>query len=75
VGTIIMTILGVAAIFGIATLLFSDKADPKERAVEATAAAAAGAAGTVGCLLQAVLSVLPILLGFFVIGLIVRSCS
>jgi hypothetical protein len=74
-GTIFLIILGIAAVIGIGSFIFSHEADPKERAKEAAGAAAGGAMASMGCLLQAVLSAIPVLIGLFIIGLMLRSCS
>ena len=74
-GTILMIILAIAAIAGIVAFISSRESDPGERAKEAAGAAAGGAMMSVGCLVQAIMSAIPVLIGLFLIGLIMRSCS
>ena len=74
-GTIFLIILGIAAIAGIGAFIFSREADPKERAKEAAGAAAGGAMMSVGCLIQAIMSAIPVIIGLVLIGLLMRSCS
>lgn len=74
-GTIALIILGIAAIAGIGAFIFSRESDPKERAKEAAGAAAGGAMMSVGCLVQAIMSAIPVIIGLVLIGLIMRSCS
>ncbi len=73
--TIIIGILAIGAIFGIITLIFSRRADPKERVKEAAGAAAGGAMMTAGCFIRMIMSAISILIGVFLIGLVLRSCS
>jgi hypothetical protein len=74
-GTILLIILGIAAVVGIGAFIFSRESDPKERAKEAAGAAAGGAILSVGCLIQAIMSAIPVIIGIVLIGLILRSCS
>lgn len=74
-GTILLIVLGIAAIFGIGTFIFSRETDPAKRTKEATDAAAGGAMLSVGCLIHCLIQAIPFLIGLFLIGLILRSCS
>lgn len=74
-GTILLIILGIAAVFGIGAFIFSRESDPKERAKEAAGAAAGSAMASIGCLIHAIMSAIPVIVGLVLIGLILRSCS
>jgi hypothetical protein len=74
-GTILLIIIVVAVVFGIGAFIFSHQADPKERAKEAANAAVGGAAASAGCMFQMILYAIPVLIGLFLIGLVLRSCS
>jgi len=73
--TIIIGVLAIGAIYGIITLILSRKSDPKERVKEAAGAAAGGTMMSAGCLIQMIMSAIPVLIGLFLIGLLLRSCS
>ena len=74
-GTVFLIILGIAAAAGLWVLIFSRESNPKERAKEAAEAAAGGAFMVILFIFQAVLSVLPFVVGLLIVGFIVRSCS
>lgn len=74
-GKYLLLIIGVGLLFGMGALIFSREADPKERAKEAVGAAVGGAAASVGFLLHMALYALPFVIGLFILGLIIRSCS
>ena len=67
---ILLIILGIAAIAGIGAFVFSRESDPKERAKEAAGAAAGGAAMSVGCIVQTIMSAIPVIIGIVLLGLI-----
>jgi hypothetical protein len=73
-GTILGIIAGIAVLFFIMSLLFSNKAAPEERIEEAVASAGAGALFSAGCMFQAIMAALPILLGIALINLIMGGC-
>ena len=73
--TIVWIIVGLAAIFGIGAFIFSDKGDPKERAAEAAGAAAGGAMMGVGCLVQLLLSAIPIDIAILIVLWVLKGCS
>ena len=66
--TILWIIGGLAVLFGVITLLSSNKSDPKERASEALGAAAGGAAMGVGCILQLIIPALMLLAGLWLLA-------
>lgn len=65
--TIVWIIVGLAAVFGIIAFICSDKGNPKERASEAVGAAAGGAMLGVGCLVQLVISAIPIVIAILIV--------
>ncbi len=65
--TIFWIILVIAGLLGIGTFVFSKKSDPRDRAVEAAGAIAGGAMFGVGCLLQAILSAIPIAIAVLIV--------
>jgi len=72
-GTILWIILGLAAVVGVGTLIFSRESDPKERAKEAVGAVAGGALLSIGCIIQTILSAIPIAIAIlFVLFLLKR---
>lgn len=74
-GTVILIILGLAAVVGLGVFIFSQESSPSERAKAAAGAAAGTAAMSVGCIVDAVLSAIPAIFGLIVLGLILRSCG
>ena len=74
-GTVFMIIVGLAIVVGIGAFIFSHESSPAERAKEAAGAAAGTAAMSIGCILQTILSAIPVLIGLIFLGLILRSCS
>jgi uncharacterized membrane protein len=71
---ILIIIIVVAAIAATVTFIFSNQGDPKERAKEAGEAAIVGAFYSGGCILQTIMSAIPIIIGLFFLGLILKSC-
>lgn len=69
-GTIVIIIIVVAALFGIGAFIFSDKGSPKDRATDAAGAAAGGAFFAGSCLFQLVIMALMALAGLWVLRLI-----
>ena len=67
-GTILLVILGIGAVFGVIAFLASNKGDPKERAVEAAGAAAGGAMMAGGCVFQLIIAGLMALAGLWLLG-------
>jgi hypothetical protein len=74
-GTILLIILGVAAVVGIIAYVGSNKSDPVERVRDAAGAAAVGGLASAGCLLRMIIAALPVLIGLLLIGLLIGSCS
>ncbi len=74
-GTILLIILGAAAVVGIIAYVGSHKSDPVERARDAAGAAVAGGLASAGCLLKMIIAALPVLIGLLLIGLLIGSCS
>jgi len=60
-------------------ILIEEKGDALKKVGDGAAAvgsvAGAGAIGIVGCLIQCVLSAIPVLIGLWIIGWFLRSCS
>jgi hypothetical protein len=74
-GTILLIILGIAAVAGIITYVGSNKSDPVERVRDAAGAATkAGGLASAGCLMM-IIQALPFVIGLLLIGLLLRSCS
>jgi len=72
--TLILIILCISVVIGVIVLIFSNQGDPKERAKEAGMAADMGALYSAGCIIQTIMSVIPLLIGLFFISLLLKSC-
>lgn len=72
---IIWIILGFALISGIASLIFSEKNDPKERAQEAANTATTSAIMSVGCLAHLILSALPLAVAILIVIWVLDGCT
>lgn len=73
--TLFWVVVSAGICFGLFALIFSDEADPSERLKESVGAALGGAMGTAGCLVQCAIAVIPFVIGLFVIGAVLKSCS
>lgn len=68
--TIFLILAGIAGVFGLVTLIFSNSPDPKERASNAAGAAVGGAMMGVSCIFQLMLYGLSALVGLWLLSLI-----
>jgi hypothetical protein len=73
--TLLWIIAGVLVAIGIGAYFFSDRANPKEKAKEAAGMAAGSALMGVGCIIQLILSALPIALAILIVLWTMKGCS
>ena len=73
--TILLVVLGVLGLIAIITYFASDRARPKDKAKEAAGMAAGSALMGLGCVIQMILSAVPIAIAILVVLFVLKGCS
>jgi len=73
--TLVLVVVGILLAIGIGAYFFSSQQSAKEKAKEAAGMAAGSALMGVGCLVQLLLSAIPIVIALLIFFWVLKGCS